>query len=150
MRFPFVLSFSAILLIAFAPVILSVTLDELVAQREKFLADETNRILGGGITLDSNEQLVNTMLMEMKTQEYDAAYSSLNFAPAIHYFLSKPTMLESQVYQFIQQMPKGIILFVVIVKSRNKFCLKALVCSFKTIFHFFSNQEAYYTSTILL
>lgn len=87
----------------------SVTREEYLAQREQFLTGETSRILGGSLTLNSNEQAVNTMLMDMKTSEYDQAFNAFNlgFAPAVHYFKSKPTMLQSQVFQFIQGMPKG-------------------------------------------
>lgn len=101
--------FSSVLLVVslFAPSSLSVDVNEFLAQRERFLADESARILGGGITLSSNEELVNTMLMTAKTFEYDQSFSSLNFTPATHFFLSKPAMLESEVFQFIRQMPKG-------------------------------------------
>ena len=88
---------------------LSVTVEELVAQRERLLAEESTRILGGGLTLNANEQLVNNMLMEDKTTEYDQSIADLNFIPATHFFLSKPEMLNSKVFNFIRQMPKGII-----------------------------------------
>ncbi|KZS10612.1 Adenosine deaminase-related growth factor C [Daphnia magna] len=106
--------FSSVLLVVslFAPSSLSVDVNEFLAQRERFLADESARILGGGITLSSNEELVNTMLMTAKTFEYDQSFSSLNFTPATHFFLSKPAMLESEVFQFIRQMPKGGVLHI--------------------------------------
>lgn len=98
----------SLLVVSFlTPSTLSVDVNEFLAQRERFLADESVRILGGGLTLSSNEQLVNTMLMTAKTLEFDQAFSTLNFTPATHFFLSKPAMLESEVYQFIRQMPKG-------------------------------------------
>lgn len=43
----------------------------------------------------------------MKNAEYDKAFTSLNFPPAIHFFHAKDLMLQSQVFQFIRQMPKG-------------------------------------------
>ena len=85
---------------------LSVTVQELVAQRERLLAEESMRILGGGLTLNANEQLVNNILMEDKTIVYDQSIADLNFIPAIHFFLSKPEMLKSKVFNFIRQMPK--------------------------------------------
>ncbi len=85
----------------------SVDVNEFLAQREQILAEESFRILGGSITLNADEQLVNNMLMTAKTLEYDQYFSNLDFAPANHYFLSKPLMLQSEVFKFIQKMPKG-------------------------------------------
>jgi hypothetical protein len=85
----------------------SVDVNEFLAQREQFLAEESSRILGGSITLNADEQLVNNMLMTAKTLEYDQSFSNLDFAPATNFFLSKPSMLQSEVFKFIQQMPKG-------------------------------------------
>ncbi len=85
----------------------SVDVNEFLAQREQFLAEELSRILGGSITLNADEQLVNNMLMTAKTLEYDQSFSNLDFAPATNFFLSKPSMLQSEVFKFIQQMPKG-------------------------------------------
>ncbi len=96
-----------VLVHSLVPHVLSVDVNELLAQRERVLAEESMRVLGGGITLSSNEQLVNTMLMEAKTLEYDQATADLNFTPATHFFLSKPAMLQSEVFNFIRQMPKG-------------------------------------------
>jgi hypothetical protein len=89
----------------------SVDVNEFLAQREQFLAEESSRILGGSITLNADEQLVNNMLMTAKTLEYDQSFSNLDFAPATNFFLAKPSMLQSEVFKFIQQMPKGKRLF---------------------------------------
>jgi hypothetical protein len=85
----------------------SVDVNEFLAQREQFQAEESFRILGGSITLNADEQLVNNMLMTAKTLEYDQSFSNLDFAPANHFFLSKPLMLQSEVFKFTQKMPKG-------------------------------------------
>lgn len=83
------------------------TVNEFIAQRETFLAGETARILGAGLTLNANEELINTVLMDAKNREFDLALASLDFTPAIHFFQSKPSMLQSEVFQFIREMPKG-------------------------------------------
>jgi hypothetical protein len=85
----------------------SVDLNEFLAQRERLLAEESSRILGGSVILNADEQLVNNVLMAAKTLEFDQSFSTLDFIPADHYFLAKPAMLQSEVFQFIQQMPKG-------------------------------------------
>ncbi|XP_046633140.1 adenosine deaminase 2-like [Daphnia pulicaria] len=90
----------------------SVDVNEFLAQREQFLAEESSRILGGSITLNADEQLVNNMLMTAKTLEYDQSFSNLDFAPATNFFLAKPSMLQSEVFKFIQQMPKGGVLHI--------------------------------------
>ena len=83
------------------------TVNEFIAQRETFLAGETARILGAGLTLNANEELINTVLMDAKNREFDLALASLDFTPAVHFFQSKPSMLQSEVFQFIREMPKG-------------------------------------------
>lgn len=85
----------------------SISVNEFLVQRERLLAEESQRILGGSLTLNNEEQLVNNLLMESKIREYDQSFTDLNFAPAYNFFQSKPTMLQSEVYQFIRQMPKG-------------------------------------------
>jgi hypothetical protein len=98
---------SLIVILSLAHSTYSVDVNEFLAQREKILAEESFRILGGSITLNADEQLVNNMLMNAKTLEYDQSFSNLDFAPANHFFVSKPLMLQSEVFKFIQQMPKG-------------------------------------------
>nr|CAH0104793.1 unnamed protein product [Daphnia galeata] len=90
----------------------SVDLNEFLAQRERLLAEESSRILGGSVILNADEQLVNNVLMAAKTLEFDQSFSTLDFIPADHYFLAKPAMLQSEVFQFIQQMPKGAVLHI--------------------------------------
>lgn len=88
----------------------SLDLNEVLQEREKILADEDKRFLGGTLTLNSAEQLANSVLMKAKTDEYDSAFLSADFTPAHHFFQAKPAMLRSQVYQFIRSMPKGFII----------------------------------------
>lgn len=83
-------------------------LDDVLAERDRLLADEARRMLGGQLVLNAAEEAVNAALMMTKMAEYDRAQVTLNFVPAINFFQSKPSMMASQVYQFIRQMPKGI------------------------------------------
>lgn len=95
-----------IFVVSLIPTVASADLNELLARREQILAEESIRILGGSLTLNSDEKLVNSILMEAKIREYDLSVSSLNFTHA-YFFQTKPSMLESEVFQFIRQMPKG-------------------------------------------
>lgn len=82
--------------------------EEFLSEREKLKANGTSRSLGGNLILNNHEELVNSVLMNVKYQEYDRSVANLQFPPAIHFFQAKPLMLESKVFQFIRQMPKGI------------------------------------------
>ena len=82
-------------------------LDDVLAERDRLLADEARRMLGGQLVLNAAEEAVNAALMMAKMAEYDRAQATLDFVPAINFFQSKPSMMTSQVYQFIRQMPKG-------------------------------------------
>ena len=99
------------------------TVNDVLAERQKILADEDKRFLGGALTLNAAEQSANTILMRAKNSEYDTSFSSANFTPANHFFLGKPAMLQSQVYQLIRKMPKGL-------KALNLLLLIALLYDF--------------------
>ena len=73
------------------------------------------RMLGGKLVLNAAEEAVNAALMTIKMAEYDRSQQTLDFVPAINFFQSKPSMLTSQVYQFIRKMPKGTVLCIVLV-----------------------------------
>jgi hypothetical protein len=83
-------------------------LDDVLAERDRLLANEARRMLGGQLVLNAAEEAVNALLMTTKMAEYDRAQATLDFVPAINFFQSKPSMMSSQVYQFIRQMPKGL------------------------------------------
>ena len=83
------------------------SLETLRASRDQIIENEAKRFLGGSLTLSTKERLANTVLMEAKHREYDDSIAKMNFPPAVNFFQSKPTMLQSKVFQFIQQMPKG-------------------------------------------
>jgi len=85
----------------------AVNVAEFQKSRNDVIKHESERFLGGSLTLNSKEQLANIALMDAKHREYDRSLKDLNFPPAVNYFQAKPLMLQSQVFQFIQQMPKG-------------------------------------------
>ncbi len=105
----------------------SLDLTQVMAEREKILVDEDQRFLGGTLTLNSAEQLANILLMKRKTDEYDRAFISGNFAPANHFFQAKPKMLQSQVYQFIRSLPKGLIITIIRHKTVSHLLVHLLV-----------------------
>ena len=95
-------------LLAFCLVLVSnADINEYLREREKILDAESDLFLGGNLQLNQQEQLVNKLLMEAKNDEFDNSLSDQNFAPAMHFFHSKPIMLQSSVFQLILKMPKG-------------------------------------------
>lgn len=85
----------------------AVNLAEFQSHHNDVIREESKRFLGGSLTLNSREQWANSILMEAKHREYDSSLKNLNFPPSVNYFQAKSSMLQSQVFQFIQQMPKG-------------------------------------------
>jgi len=81
-------------------------------RRNDIIEDESKQFLGGSLTLNSKEKLANEILMDAKHREYDRSQTNLNFPPAVHYFQARSSMLESEVFKFICQMPKGGILHI--------------------------------------
>jgi predicted lysophospholipase L1 biosynthesis ABC-type transport system permease subunit len=88
----------------------SVDVTTYLTQRQQILDQESRQFLGGSLTLDYMEQAANALLMEAKQREYDQALATLEFPPAMHFFKAKPLMLQSEVYQIIRQMPKGLLI----------------------------------------
>lgn len=74
--------------------------------REEIVKRETNLMLGSSITLNSNESIVNELLMKIKLLEYDHENES-NFLPRRHFFNSKSSIEKSYIFQLIQDLPKG-------------------------------------------
>lgn len=85
---------------------------EVLAERNRILAEEDKRFLGGSLTLNAMEKTANGVLMNVKEEEYIRSFFSADFPPANHFFQSKQAMLQSQVYQFIRNMPKGLISYI--------------------------------------
>lgn len=79
-----------------------------LVERTKFLSEESQRFLGSRLPLSAQEERVNEQLMEWKRREYNVAEA--DFPPAHSFFLMKPRIEKSRVFQFIQRMPKGAVL----------------------------------------
>ncbi|KAF2898264.1 hypothetical protein ILUMI_07905 [Ignelater luminosus] len=76
--------------------------------REKFIKYEESQMLGSSIILNQKEEIVNKILMGYKFSEYDAGFKNPGmFAPARHFFNSRKDIENSQVFKFIQKVPKG-------------------------------------------
>lgn len=86
------------------------TVEDYLTVRNKLQVKESMRFLGANLVLTGREQFVNNMLMAVKQREFQQSADNLHFIPAMHFFHSKPLMLESQVFQFIRQMPKGVLI----------------------------------------
>ena len=75
--------------------------------RQEILQTEFANHLGQELILTEPELKVNEKLMLEKWKELDDAIQNGEFLPAKSFYLSKPEIEKSKVYQFISQMPKG-------------------------------------------
>jgi Adenosine/AMP deaminase N-terminal len=106
---PYRLSVGLFLISYCLPVsVLAVDVDSYLAQRQHILDQEAGQVFGSGLTLDAQELAANSRLMQVKQREYDQAVANLKFPPAMHFFQAKPLMLQSEVYEIIRRMPKGL------------------------------------------
>ncbi|XP_018334573.1 adenosine deaminase 2-A-like [Agrilus planipennis] len=86
----------------------SVCLCDYWADRAKLIEDEHSQILGSSITLTPKEEVVNKKLIKIKSDEYDKGFNNvLNFLPSQHFFKTKAQVESSEVFKFIQKVPKG-------------------------------------------
>lgn len=76
--------------------------------RHEFLKNETSLAIGASVVLTPEEEAVNRILMHYKIEEYDDGYvTPSSFLPARHFFNAKQEIEESEVFKFIQKIPKG-------------------------------------------
>ncbi|CAD6992433.1 unnamed protein product [Ceratitis capitata] len=84
-----------------------------VQQREKMIEAEQLLLTGGHLQLDENELQVHQIFMRHKLLELTYGMKHPHeHAPAMHFFKAKPLIEQSNVFKFIQAMPKGAILHV--------------------------------------
>uniref|UniRef100_A0A0A1XIX3 Adenosine deaminase n=1 Tax=Zeugodacus cucurbitae TaxID=28588 RepID=A0A0A1XIX3_ZEUCU len=82
-------------------------------QREKMIEAEQLLLTGGHLQLDENELQVHQIFMRHKLMELTHGMKNpQEHAPALHFFKAKPLIEQSNVFKFIQAMPKGAILHV--------------------------------------
>ena len=75
--------------------------------RSRIFNIEHKTSLGQDLTLEWTELKVNSILIKEKIKELDEAMNSGDFGPAKSFYLSKPDIEKSPVFQFIKKMPKG-------------------------------------------
>ncbi|KAF2879247.1 hypothetical protein ILUMI_26924 [Ignelater luminosus] len=76
--------------------------------RERFIKNEESQMLGFSLTLNKQEEIANQILMDYKYSEYDDGFQNPGmFAPGRHFFNSKQDVENSEVFRFIQRLPKG-------------------------------------------
>ncbi|KAI4454236.1 adenosine deaminase [Holotrichia oblita] len=81
------------------------------SQREKLLNDEDSLVMGSSIILSNNEIIVNNFLMKQKWEEFDNGFRNPgSFIPARHLFDTLSYIEQSDVFHFIQKVPKGALL----------------------------------------
>ncbi|XP_059085665.1 adenosine deaminase 2-like [Tigriopus californicus] len=85
----------------------SKTIGEYLAERNEVLEKEDQSYLGSDLALTLEEIQFNQVLMDAKFKELDEAFQLSHFPPSQHFFLAKPQIEASTVFQIIRQMPKG-------------------------------------------
>eukprot|EP01137_Pigoraptor_chileana_P022762 Opistho-2@88033 len=83
----------------------------LKARAELFEAEELMKSYNG-ISLTTNEDKANAVLMKLKRDELNQYADRDDFPPAIHFFDAQKAIEASPVYKAIQKMPKGGLLHV--------------------------------------
>nr|XP_022918643.1 adenosine deaminase 2-like [Onthophagus taurus] len=82
--------------------------DDYWAKRDEFIKQEESRMVGNKIELNEIEKIVNGILMEYKWKEFDEGFENpKSFIPANHIFETLDRIEKSDVFQFIQKLPKG-------------------------------------------
>lgn len=76
--------------------------------RAAFIKSEDAKAIGNSIVLNEDELKVNSILMKSKLKECEGGYSQpRTFLPARHFFDSREDIERSDVFKFIQKVPKG-------------------------------------------
>lgn len=76
--------------------------------RETILKQEESQIIGGNNDLSLLEKMVNDILMKKKLNEVDRGFTNPElFLPSRSFFKTKNNISKSEVYQFIEKIPKG-------------------------------------------
>ncbi|XP_022232675.1 adenosine deaminase 2 [Drosophila obscura] len=76
--------------------------------REQIMEAERLASLGGNIWLSSDEEKANSILMNAKRAEIaEGMKTPEKYPPAMHFFQGRQYVRQSEVFRFIQKMPKG-------------------------------------------
>ena len=83
------------------------TLNNYINSRSKLVSMESLQRCGGKINLDDKERKVNTILMNMKHQEFKKGLDGKPFLASMHFICAKPLIDASDVFDVLTMMPKG-------------------------------------------
>lgn len=87
------------------------TLDQFLEERSVILEQESGMFLGSNLQLSVSEQFANQKLMAAKREELAKfADPGLEFPPSRMFYESKSVIETSKVFEFIREMPKGLLL----------------------------------------
>ncbi|XP_040577454.1 adenosine deaminase 2-A [Lepeophtheirus salmonis] len=82
-------------------------------ERIKLLKEENESYLGADIKLNEHEKVANSKLMKFKLQELEIGFQSpSSYNPSSSFFNRIQEIEESNVYKFIEKLPKGGVLHV--------------------------------------
>ena len=82
-------------------------------ERKKILQKEDDEWLGSELILSTSEKIANDYLMRYKHKEVLEVFNNHNvtnptvFPPSQNFLTARPLILESEVFKFIKNMPKG-------------------------------------------
>lgn len=82
--------------------------DKYTKLREEFVSQHLSRALGADVQLNEDEQQLNAIIMDFKTEELARGFQNpFNFTPSRHFFDVLQTIESSPLFKLIQKMPKG-------------------------------------------
>lgn len=75
--------------------------------RDSLMQQEKAHQTGGNLVLSRQEQQLSTMLVNLKKKEVEAAITTGQFPPSMHFFRAKSLIDQSKVFSILKRMPKG-------------------------------------------
>ncbi|NXB70431.1 ADA2 deaminase, partial [Donacobius atricapilla] len=78
--------------------------------RDSLMQEERAHQTGGNLVLSRQEQQLSTKLVNLKKKEVEAAITTGQFPPSMHFFRAKSLIDQSAVFSILKRMPKGAVL----------------------------------------
>ncbi|NWU33707.1 ADA2 deaminase, partial [Hylia prasina] len=78
--------------------------------RDSLMQEEKAQQTGGNLVLSRQEQQLSTKLVNLKKKEVEAAITTGQFPPSMHFFRAKSLIEQSAVFSILKRMPKGAVL----------------------------------------
>lgn len=75
--------------------------------RDSLMQEEKAHQTGGNLVLSRQEQQLSTKLVNLKKKEVEAAITTGQFPPSMHFFRAKSLIDQSTVFSVLKRMPKG-------------------------------------------